>query len=32
VGPGKVLRSRRGEGGARLRLKTMSGDISVCDR
>ncbi|MCC6172204.1 MAG: DUF4097 family beta strand repeat protein [Gammaproteobacteria bacterium] len=32
VGPGKVLRSRRGEGGARLRLKTMSGEISVCDR
>jgi hypothetical protein len=31
-GPGKSLRGTRGAGEARLRLKTMSGDIQVCDR
>ena len=32
MGPGNALRSKRGDGGARLRIKTMSGDIQVCDR
>ncbi len=32
MGPGSSLRATRGEGGARLRIKTMSGDIEVCDR
>ena len=32
TGPGNALRNRRGDGGARLRIKTMSGDIQVCDR
>jgi hypothetical protein len=30
--PGKALRGTRGAGESRLRLKTMSGDIRVCDR
>ena len=30
--PGTALRRVRGEGGARVRVKTMSGDISICDR
>lgn len=31
-GPGKSLRGTRGAGEARLRVKTMSGDVQVCDR
>lgn len=30
-GPGRSLRGTRGAGGARLRLRTMSGDIQLCD-
>jgi hypothetical protein len=30
-GPGKTLQGTRGEGAAHVRLKTMSGDIQVCD-
>ena len=30
-GPGHHLRGSRGEGSARLRLRTMSGDIQLCD-
>ncbi len=30
--PGQRLRVRRGEGQATLRLKSMSGDIDICDR
>jgi hypothetical protein len=32
TGPGSALRATRGEGGAQLRIRTMSGDIEVCDR
>jgi len=31
-GPGTRLNSRTGDGGARVRAKTLSGDIEVCDR
>jgi DUF4097 and DUF4098 domain-containing protein YvlB len=31
-GPGKTLQGSRGEGAGYMRLKTMSGDIEVCDR
>jgi DUF4097 and DUF4098 domain-containing protein YvlB len=31
-GPGVRLNSRTGDGGARVRAKTLSGDIEVCDR
>jgi DUF4097 and DUF4098 domain-containing protein YvlB len=31
-GPGKTLQGTRGEGGSYMRLKTMSGDIELCDR
>ena len=30
--PGKELRFRQGQGGARVRIKTLNGDISVCDK
>jgi hypothetical protein len=30
--PGRSLRSVRGDGGSQVRIKTMSGDIDVCDR
>ena len=31
-GPGTRLQGTRGEGAGRVRLKTMSGDIQLCDR
>ncbi len=31
-GPGSALRVVRGAGGSRVRIKTMSGDVQVCDR
>ena len=31
-GPGKRLAGNRGSGAARLRVKTLSGDISLCDK
>jgi DUF4097 and DUF4098 domain-containing protein YvlB len=31
-GPGSRLVGKRGEGGGRVRLKTMSGDVDLCDR
>lgn len=31
-GPGSELRMTQGAGGARVRIKTMSGDIRICDR
>jgi DUF4097 and DUF4098 domain-containing protein YvlB len=31
-GPGSRLSGTRGAGGARVRLKTMSGDVDLCDR
>jgi DUF4097 and DUF4098 domain-containing protein YvlB len=31
-GPGSELRMTQGNGGARVHLQTLSGDISVCDR
>ena len=31
-GPGSRLAGTRGEGGASLRLKTMSGNVELCDR
>jgi hypothetical protein len=31
-GPGKSLQGTRGEGAAHVRLKTMSGDVQLCDR
>jgi hypothetical protein len=31
-GPGERLNVRRGDGGARLRVRTMSGNVSLCDR
>jgi DUF4097 and DUF4098 domain-containing protein YvlB len=31
-GPGSELRYTQGSGGARVRIKSMSGDISICDR
>lgn len=31
-GPGERMSVTRGEGGARIRAKTMSGDVRVCDR
>jgi len=31
-GPGSELRMTQGNGGARVRLQTLSGEISVCDR
>ena len=31
-GPGSRLEGTRGEGAGRLRLKTMSGDVQLCDR
>jgi DUF4097 and DUF4098 domain-containing protein YvlB len=31
-GPGSRLSGRRGEGGAHVRLKTMSGNVYLCDR
>lgn len=31
-GPGVRLNVRNGEGGARVRAKTLSGDIEICDR
>ena len=30
--PGTELRFRQGQGGARVRIKTLNGDISVCDK
>jgi DUF4097 and DUF4098 domain-containing protein YvlB len=30
--PGSELRFREGEGGARVRIKTLNGDISVCNK
>jgi hypothetical protein len=30
-GPGKSLQGTRGEGGGHVRLKTMSGDVTLCD-
>jgi DUF4097 and DUF4098 domain-containing protein YvlB len=30
-GPGKTLSGTRGEGGAHVRLKSMSGDLDLCD-
>lgn len=31
-GPGSTLRTTVGAGGARLRIKTLSGDVSICDK
>ena len=31
-GPGERMSLARGEGGARIRAKTMSGDVRICDR
>ena len=31
-GPGHVMRGTRGEGSGHLHLKTMSGDVKLCDR
>jgi len=31
-GPGSVLQGTRGEGAGHVRLKTMSGDVQLCDR
>lgn len=31
-GPGTRLNTRTGDGGARVRAKTLSGDIDICDR
>jgi DUF4097 and DUF4098 domain-containing protein YvlB len=31
-GPGSELRFRQGDGGARVRLQTLSGEVSLCDR
>ena len=31
-GPGVRLNSRTGDGSARVRAKTLSGDIEICDR
>ncbi|HYM27913.1 MAG TPA: DUF4097 family beta strand repeat-containing protein [Steroidobacteraceae bacterium] len=31
-GPGSKLTGTRGEGGGHVRIKTMSGDVSLCDR
>ena len=31
-GPGKSLQGTRGEGAGHVRLKTMSGDVQLCDR
>jgi DUF4097 and DUF4098 domain-containing protein YvlB len=31
-GPGTVLQGTRGEGAGHVRLKTMSGDVQLCDR
>jgi DUF4097 and DUF4098 domain-containing protein YvlB len=31
-GPGTVLQGTRGEGAGHIRLKTMSGDVQLCDR
>jgi DUF4097 and DUF4098 domain-containing protein YvlB len=30
--PGEKLSTRRGEGGATVRVKSLSGDVSICDR
>lgn len=30
--PGEKLNTRQGDGGANLRIKTLSGDVMVCDR
>jgi DUF4097 and DUF4098 domain-containing protein YvlB len=31
-GPGQRLSGKRGEGGAKIRMQTMSGEIDLCDR
>lgn len=31
-GPGSRMSLKRGDGGARMRVKTLSGDVRVCDR
>jgi DUF4097 and DUF4098 domain-containing protein YvlB len=31
-GPGEALATRRGDGGAKLKLKSLSGDLRICDR
>jgi DUF4097 and DUF4098 domain-containing protein YvlB len=31
-GPGKRLSTRSGDGGSRVRAKTLSGDVDICDR